>query len=251
MTQRFTNFVSRSIRFAMPPSRHGWSPWMGTCAVIGAMMAIYLIVYMSVRSLHRMSDGRLAIYTGSQLANRIFGPAITLETIVRHKPVPDPKTEFKSILAEARSSGKTVLICLGTKTCLPCRQLERLLQSQWAIMSKYVVIMKANVDDEMTPGVLVRDLFRTSPGTEGYIHYYPWIAFLNGNGELLVSSDDGPTGLIGIPHGGSEDRAWFLGMLRVANPTIADDEIARLAAEAKAYHELIWHDRARGNGRKL
>jgi hypothetical protein len=242
------NSLSGSRQIAFPPSRHHWSRLLGTCAVVAAVIAIYAFVYLSVRTGHRASDGRMAIDTGSRSANLIFAPAISLEKSVRDQPHSDEVTVFESVLAESRSSRRPILIALGTTHCLPCRQLERFLKDQQAILSKYFVVMKANLDDPATPGVLVRDRYRTRSETEGYTNYFPWIAFVDGTGELLVNADDNSAGLIGIPQGGPQDRAWFLRMLRIANPAITDDEIDKLDAAAQAYHKMLWRDPAPQSG---
>ena len=72
---------------------------------------------------------------------------------------------------------------------------------------------------------------------KGYQQYQP----------LLVTVDDAPERLSGTPQGGPQDRAWFLQMLRRANPAITDDDIDRLAAAAEAYHRKIWHDEPAGS----
>jgi uncharacterized protein (TIGR03067 family) len=202
--------------------------------------AIYLLGYFSVRAGHRMPDGQLAIYTGSQMSARIFAQAICLEQLLRDRPIEDPGMAFEALLADARTSQRPVLVALGLKSCLPCRQLERFLEEQQITVSRYFAVLKADVDDENSPGVLIRDRYRTRYETDGYTNYFPWIAFLNGDGELLVTSDDGPESQIGIPQGGPKDRAWFLRMLRIANPAITDGEIAKLDVAAEAFHELIW-----------
>lgn len=248
MPTRFMNSPSGLNRLALPSSRRLCARRLGTCAVIAAVMAIYMLGYVSVRRVDGVSNGRLAIETGSRIANRIFAPAISLEKIVRDRPHPDPETMFESLLGESRSSRRPILVALGIKTCLPCRQLERFLNDQRAIVSKYFVVVKADVDDGMTPGALVRDRYRTPHEAEGYTHYFPWVAFLNENGELLVTGDDGPSGLIGLPQGGPQDRAWFLRMLRIANPAITDYEIASLDTAAVAYHKRIWRDVVRSDG---
>ena len=223
-------------------SQYGWSRLLTTCAVATTLIAIYGLVYVSVRTGRRSSDGRVAIDTGSRIANRIFAPAIVLEKTMRDRPHADMATLFDDVLTEAQSSGRPILVTLGTKNCLPCRQLERFLKDQQAIVSKYVIVLKADLDDATTPGVLIRDRYRTQSETEGYTNYFPWIAFIDGNGKLLVTGDDNSEGLIGIPQGGPQDRAWFLKMLRRANPAITNDEIAALNTAAEAYHNLLWRD---------
>lgn len=230
--------------------QYGWTRLQTTCVITTTLIAIYGLVYVSVRTGSRSSDGRVAIDTGSRIANRIFAPAISLEKIVRDRPHADVATVFEDLLTEAQSSGRPILVTLGTKNCLPCRQLERFLKDQQAIVSKYFIVLKADLDDATTPGVLVRDRFRTQSETEGYTNYYPWIAFVDGNGKLLVTGDDNSEGLIGIPQGGPQDRAWFLKMLRMANPAITNDEIAKLNTAAEAYHKHLWRDVPRHDSKK-
>jgi hypothetical protein len=219
-----------------------WSQWIRAGVLCGTVIAIYLLGYLAVRSGERAADGRLVVYTGSRLSNRIFAPVIFLEKITSDRPIPDPEATLQSYLAEARSTRRPILVALGGKSCLGCRQLEQFLKEQQAIVSKHFVVLKANFDDPMTPGALLNDRYRTLSETEGYINYFPWIAFLDEDGELLLTADDNRDGVIGIPQGGPQDRAWFLQMLRRANPAITDGELAQLGAAAEAYHEQIWRD---------
>jgi hypothetical protein len=209
-------------------------------AVLIVAITFYSTVYLTVRTCFRAVDGRLKIDTGSRIANRIFAPAIHLERLSRERLVPRPEDELARFLAESRTSQKPLLVALGAPPCLPCRQLEQFLHEQRAILSKHFVVVKASFDGEMSVGQLVSDRFRVPRETAGYLHYFPWLVFLNENGEVVVTADDGPKGRIGIPQGGPDDRAWFLRMLRIARPQISDAEIAELGRAAEAYHRRIW-----------
>jgi hypothetical protein len=132
-------------------------------------------------------------------------------------------------------------VTLGTKSCLPCRQLEQFLETQKSVVSKYFVVMKANIEGERSLGTLVTRRFRSRVNSEDYTEYFPWIAFLNDRGEVLVTGDDGPSGVIGIPQGSREDRKWFLEILRIANPRLTDPEIASLDQAAEHFHRRIWN----------
>jgi hypothetical protein len=198
---------------------------------------------MATRTCHRPPDGKLVIHTGSRWSDGIFAPAIFLEKYIGDQPVPDPRATLAACLAESQSSHKPVLVALGADGCLPCRQLDEFLQEQQKIVAKRFVVLRADVGDERSLGVLIRDRYRASRGTAGYVHYYPWIAFLNANGNVLVTGDDGPAGLIGLPQGNAPDRTWFLNMLRAANPEITEAEIAQLSSAAEAYHKRIWSSR--------
>ena len=182
------------------------------------------------------------IDTGSRIANRLFAPASRLEQFVRDRPLRAMDACFDDILSEARSTKRPILIALGAKNCLPCRQLEQFLKDQQSILSRHFVVLKANVDDPATPGELIRDRYRKLSGSEGYLDYFPWIAFVDGTGKLLLTGDDRSQGLIGIPHGGPQDRAWFLEMLQLANPSVTETELASIGTAAEAYHRFLWRE---------
>jgi thioredoxin-related protein len=227
-------------RMQLPsPSRQGLSRRSQTGAVIITLIAIYGLVYAAVRISHRTADGRVTIETGSRIANRAFAPAIGLEKFLRSAPEVKAIL-FEDALMEAQKTDRPILVVLGTKNCLPCRQLEQFLQDQRGILSRYFVFLKANIDDPSTPGLLIRDRYRHLSDSEGYTNYFPWIAFIDGDGSLLVTGDDDADGLIGIPHGGPQDREWFLRMLRIANPKITEDELAMIDVAGADYHKFLW-----------
>lgn len=147
---------------------------------------------------------------------------------------------IESALVEARATGRTVMLALGSTSCLPCRQLEHFLAEQSAIVDRHFVVVKVNIDDELNGGDRVRARYRVPRMRPDTNEYLPWIAFLDHAGELSVTADDGPPGRIGIPQGGAEDRAWFLAMLRRAHPAITDAELVRLETAAVEYHQALW-----------
>jgi hypothetical protein len=238
MLQRPQSSLSDSIQSTLPvPRTHRWLRW---CAAGIVMTAVYSATYLTVRKAFRSPDGRMKVDTGSRMSNHIFAPAILLEKKSRDQPIPHPESLWASCLAESSASKKPILVALGISGCLPCRQLEKFLHDQQAIVSRHFVVVKADIDGEWSLGALISDRFRNPQGTAGYVHSYPWIAFLNEHGELLVTVDDSPKRLIGTPQGGPEDRAWFLRMLRTARPELTDSEIATLDRAAEAYHNLVW-----------
>lgn len=229
---------SSSKRIALPSRRRWPQIWLGAL-LVAAVCTSYLVGYLSVRTGHRVQDGQWVISTGSRMSNWIFAPVIYAEQTAYDKP--DPRLTFESVLAESRSSRRPVLIVLGTTHCLPCRQAEEFLEQQRAVLSKYFVVVKADLGEAHTLGVLVRDKYRKQVNTDGYIEYFPWLACVDGQGQVLVTGDDRGKGLIGLPQGGPQDRKWFLQMLQIANPKISDVEITSLDDAAAAYHRHIWN----------
>lgn len=211
-------------------------------AVATAIIFLYALGYYSIRVSHRTHDERFKIETGSRLTDSIFAPAIRLERAWLHRSHPNAERLIDSALKEARSSNRKVLLALGAKSCLPCRQLEQFLMEQEPIVSRHFVVVKIDVDDSMLHGKAVQARYRTLPGSLGDACYFPWMAILDESGRRLVTSDDGPRGTIGLPHGGPSDRAWFLQLLRISDPTFTDREIASLESAALAFHVSIWHD---------
>jgi thioredoxin-related protein len=244
------NIKTKEGRPALRPGRFQWWRWSKWPGGGATFVALYVMAYVTVRTRHATGDGRFEIRTGSRMMDRLFAPAILTEKSSLDRPIPNAELLMESALREARSSGRKVLLAIGSKNCLPCRQLERFVGEQSAILSKYFVVVKIDVGNGMVHGDVVQKQYRAEQGALGDNQYFPWLAFLNANGDLLVTSDDSGEGMIGIPQGGPQDRAWFLRMLRIANPAITDDEIASMDAAAEAYHNLIWSKGDRGTGHK-
>lgn len=225
-----------------PLSNPGIRQWLLTGVASLTIVAAYVLVYVVIRKCHRYPDGHISIDTGSNITNRVFAIAIHLEKCAIPIQLPGKEALFEEALKEAQSTDRTILIILGTENCLPCRQLERFLQQQHAILSKYVLVFKANVGRNLTQGAVVNERYRCLSDTDGYTNYFPWIAFVDINGGLIVCGDDNADGLIGIPHGGPQDRAWFLQMLRIANPKMTESDVTHIGAAAEAYHKRIWNN---------
>lgn len=208
---------------------------------VAVAVAGYVALYLVSRTAHQDRSGKISVELGSRFSDQLFAPLAGIEKRMRDRVVPQAEPLIESALAEARASGRTVLLTLGSKTCLPCRQLERFLADQSAIIDKHFVIVKVNIDDELNRGELVRARYRVPRMNPEMVEYFPWIAFLDQSGELSVTADDGPPGRIGIPQGGAEERAWFLAMLKRAHPAITADELDHLGTAAAAWHELLWN----------
>jgi hypothetical protein len=227
------------VRLERPQRIHFLARWQ-LWATIGMLIAVYFAMYFGVRTRHQAANHELDIDTGSRIADRLFAPLIGAERAWFERKIPNADTLIKSAFGEAELSGRKVLLVFGTQSCLPCRQLERLMDEQQSILSRYFIILKIDIDGSMLHGSEVHENYRNPHGSLGEVMYMPWMAVLDGAGAVLVTSDDGPEGAIGLPHGGPVDRAWFLQLLRKSNPKITDDEIATLDAAALGLHNEIW-----------
>lgn len=225
---------SRSI------ARRTWH-WLRWPAFVAAWLAAYLAVYGATRRVQRVRDERFEIQTGSRLSNWLFAPAIQGELSWRRQDTPNAEQVLADALLEARRTERNVLLAFGTRGCLPCRQLERFFDEQAAIIERYYVVRRIDVDDKMFRGLEILDRYRpfaTDGGLRG-VQYYPWQAILDADGTRIVMSDDGPPGVIGLAQGGPADRAWFLEMLRRGAGRISDAELGQLDAAAQAFRRKI------------
>jgi thiol:disulfide interchange protein len=136
-------------------------------------------------------------------------------------------------LARASSEDKRVLLHFGAPWCGWCHKLEGFLgrAEVAAILARDFVDVKVDTD-RMTGGQELLEQYRA--GRPGGI---PWFAFLDAEGNEIVTSD-GPTGNIGYPVLPGE-IGHFLAMLKQAARRISPEETARLGAILEAEAEAI------------
>jgi thiol-disulfide isomerase/thioredoxin len=134
----------------------------------------------------------------------------------------DANQVLQSGVARAKADKKLVFLHFGAPWCGWCHRLEDLLakQSVSSILDKDFVFVKIDID-RMQNGKEVEKRFRNDKG--GGI---PWIAFLDGEGQALATSD-APDGNIGCPWEPKEID-WFMGMLKQVRKNVSPDELETL-----------------------
>lgn len=147
-------------------------------------------------------------------------------------------------LQQAKANKKRVMLVIGTKACIPCRQLDGLFDDLKPLFDKYFLLVKLDLDIENAN--VVHERLRKKD-LDGGMAFLPWMVILNDAGEPLAKSGKLAVGdkdaVIGLPHGKEEDRRYFVKMLRTSCPDMTDDELSRVYDTATALHRRIWGDK--------
>ena len=169
------------------------------------------------------SDGKLL--TTADLSKMLNGREIdrkaVIELLKSHKPkLPDAEKMLADALEQAKRQEKCVLLEESGAYCGWCIKLARFIEAHRDLLGQdYVPIA---IDPcRFEHGQQVMDRLRVSKN--GGI---PWMAILNAQGEVLVTSD-GPNGNIGYP-GTPEEIQHFLKMLRTTARRLTPEQFARL-----------------------
>jgi len=148
-------------------------------------------------------------------------------------------------IQQAKANNKRVMLVVGTKACIPCRQLDGLFDDLKPILDKYLILIKLDLDIENANKVHER--LRKMDLDGGGNAFLPWMIILNDAGEPLAKSGKQVIGnkdaVTGLPHGKEEDRRYFVKMLRTSCPDMTDDELSRVYDAATALHRRIWGDK--------
>ncbi len=150
-------------------------------------------------------------------------PAKIMALLKKHET---PRVEAVKLrdaaLARAKAAGKRVFLHFGAPWCVWCHRLEDWMARPEiaAVLEKEFVDLK--IDTERRVGG--EEMLVATRGTEkGGI---PWLAFLDANGKVLVTSD-GPAGNTGFP-AAPEEIAHFRAMLEKVATKITKEEIDAL-----------------------
>jgi len=134
----------------------------------------------------------------------------------------DARQLLEDALARARAENKRVLVQQTATWCGPCWLLSRFLDQHRPIWEKDYIWVK--IDERWEHAREVIDPLRR--GAEGGI---PWMAILNAEGQVLVTSN-GPDGEnVGFPSASEPNGIrHFVRMFQTTAQRLTDDDLARL-----------------------
>jgi len=167
------------------------------------------------------------------------GPVRELADAVKRATTDDAERLVDATLKQARAENKRVLLVICTTHCLPCRQLDGLFEELSPILDRHLIVLKLNFD-ALQNGEQVHQRYR--PEIVETAAYIPWMAVLDGAGNVLARSGmlDSPDAVIALPQGSDACRRCFLELLRVAAPSLSEAELKKIDRAAKALHDRIW-----------
>lgn len=153
----------------------------------------------------------------------IVSPDRLLAFLQPHAPARlDARQLLEDALARARAENKRVLVQQTATWCGPCWLLSRFLDQHRPIWEKDYIWVK--IDERWEHAREVIDPLRR--GAEGGI---PWMAILNAEGQVLVTSN-GPDGEnVGFPSASEPNGIrHFVRMFQTTAQRLTDDDLARL-----------------------
>jgi hypothetical protein len=202
------------------------------------ILAALALIYFGVFFL--LADSRGEVRGLSTKANNLlFGPAKKLKNAVTSavsKSAPEILVEARK---SARAENKRVMLIFCTESCLGCRHLDAFLEANREVLERHYVL--AHVDLKETPdNEAVHSRYRDLADSP---IYFPWIAVLNGDEEILFTSDGLPGSdnavkakrAIPQPFGVKSDRAKFIEMIRKTAPGVSEEELTELKRSGAAW----------------
>jgi len=167
--------------------------------------------------------------TGSLEIGDKHDPKKVKAFLEKWKPVPlDANDVFASALAQAKKEDKRVFIRVGAPWCGWCRRLDAFLvkpQIETILKKDYVVV---KIDQDRMKGAK-EVIQRIRKPTEGA--GIPWFAFLDKDGNILITSTKPGAGNIGFPADPKTEIPHFVHMLKTTRSKITDAEIEFIAIE--------------------
>lgn len=163
-----------------------------------------------------------------QKASPGHDPKLVLEFLTKHQaPYRSAPAILEAGLADAKQSGKTVLLHFGAPWCVWCHRLE-----DWmarpdvaAILEKQIVDVKVDTDRSIGGKEMLQSM---SHGKSGGI---PWFVMLDPAGQPIIDSN-GPQGNIGFP-AKPDEIEHFATMLKKATK-LAPADLEKLLETLKA-----------------
>ena len=148
-------------------------------------------------------------------------PEKVMDFLTKHEAEP---LVAESVLADglraAQKKDKVVFLHFGAPWCGWCHRLENwmALDIVEPVLAREFVDVKIDID-RMVGGKEIMAKYRKAPG--GGI---PWFAFVNGKGEIVATSDQGPNGNLGCPWTAEEIMAFRELLAKVTDLPASDIE---------------------------
>ena len=167
--------------------------------------------------------------TGSLETGDRHDPDKVKTFLEKWKPVPlDANDVFAAALAQAKQENRRVFIRIGAPSNGWSRRMDAFLAKPEieTIMRKDYVVVKIDLQ-RMKRATEVMQRVR-KPTEEGC---FPWFAFLDRDGRILITSTKPGFGNIGFPVEPKNEIPYFLTMLKTTRSKITDADIDLIAAE--------------------
>ena len=136
-------------------------------------------------------------------------------------PAIDGNELWRSALAEAKSSGRRVMVQFGGPRCGPCFRFSRWTEDHHEQLDRDYVIVKLQPGRQAGADEIETRL-------RGYSGSIPWTAIVDADEKVLATSD-GPLGNIGFPSS-VEGARHFQQMLTKTALRLSSDDIEKLIA---------------------
>jgi hypothetical protein len=145
------------------------------------------------------------------------------EKTVAEPTGPNAEEVLKTALETAKYEDKKVLLYIGAPSCKPCRMLGAFFHDNERLFKDDYVVTKIDQAD-MKMGVALERRLRPERGW--MFGGIPWIAILDADGKVLISSD-GPKGNIGYP-GNPEGIDYFVAMIDKTHKQMSEEQVAAI-----------------------
>ncbi len=143
----------------------------------------------------------------------------------------DAEKMLAEAIQKAKAENKRVFLIFSASWCGPCRQLERLLDTQKVELERHYVIVKPDISRDYHAETLRA---RYPESLNGGI---PWYAILDAEGkELITSNKAKPTGRSGSTNvafpGNRSGMDHFIKMLKQTAPALSEETLSALRKAA-------------------
>lgn len=140
---------------------------------------------------------------------------------------PEPanaKDVLDGAIARAKAENKKVFVRVGAPWCGWCRRMDAYISEPEiaALLEKDFIITKIDADRMPGAEAVVGTLRSAQSGG------IPWFAILNGDGEIVATSDAPDTGNVGFPQEPTVEVPYFKTILQQTKTNMTEEDVNRL-----------------------